>query len=72
LRHEILLLPLSIHPSTSALFTHPILDVGDMMAAFVWEPATMKVNLLGAATEAATLILSIDETIKAAPPPKQQ
>ena len=38
-----------------------------MMEAFVWEPVAMKVNLIGAAMEAATLILSIDETIKAAP-----
>lgn len=31
---------------------------------FVWEPALVKVNALEAATEAACLILSVDETIK--------
>ena len=43
-----------------------------MVEAFVWEPSAMKINLLGAATEAACLILSIDETIRAAPPAAPQ
>jgi chaperonin GroEL (HSP60 family) len=32
----------------------------DMMKAFVWEPSVVKIHTLRAATEAATLILSID------------
>lgn len=40
-------------------------DVVDNLAACVWEPAVVKVNALTAATEAACLILSVDETIKA-------
>ncbi|XP_043262186.1 T-complex protein 1 subunit eta [Colletes gigas] len=39
-------------------------DIHDNMAAFVWEPAVVKINALTAATEAACLILSVDETIK--------
>lgn len=39
-------------------------DVADNMAAYVWEPALVKINALTAATEAACLILSVDETIK--------
>jgi len=31
---------------------------------FVWEPELVRVNVLGAATEAACLILSVDETVK--------
>lgn len=38
--------------------------VKDTMAAFIWEPATVKDNALSSATEACCLILSIDETIK--------
>ncbi len=36
----------------------------DTFLASVWEPAANKINSLGAATEAAALILSIDETVK--------
>jgi T-complex protein 1 subunit eta len=32
---------------------------------FVWEPALVKINAIKSATEAATMIVSIDETIKA-------
>ena len=33
------------------------------MEAFVWEPSLVKINAVQAATEAACLILSVDETI---------
>lgn len=36
----------------------------DTFKSFVWEPALVKQNALAAATEAACLILSIDETVK--------
>ncbi|CCE61785.1 hypothetical protein TPHA_0B01130 [Tetrapisispora phaffii CBS 4417] len=39
-------------------------DIDDNFAKFVWEPALVKINALGSATEATNLILSIDETIK--------
>jgi len=38
--------------------------VCDTMAAFVWEPALVKLNAFNAATDAACLILSIDETVR--------
>lgn len=38
--------------------------VCDTYESHVWEPALMKINALTAATEAACLILSIDETVK--------
>jgi len=38
--------------------------VTDNFDAFVWEPALVKTNSLSAATEAACLILSVDETVK--------
>lgn len=38
--------------------------IGDNMSAYVWEPAVVKINALTAATEAACLILSVDETIQ--------
>jgi len=38
--------------------------VRDNMQAFVWEPSLVKVNAIQAATEAACLILSVDETIR--------
>lgn len=38
--------------------------VTDMMERFVWEPALVKINALQAATEAACLILGVDETIR--------
>jgi len=44
-------------------------DIADNMQACVWEPAIVKVNAITAASEAACLILSVDETIKA---PKAQ
>jgi len=31
---------------------------------FVWEPALVKINILSASTEAANLILSVDETVR--------
>jgi len=40
-------------------------DVSDNLEACVWEPAVVKINALTAACEAACLILSVDETIKA-------
>merc|ERR1719228_3226566 len=40
-------------------------DVSDNFEAFIWEPSIVKVNAITAASEAAQLILSIDETIKA-------
>ncbi|XP_044761821.1 T-complex protein 1 subunit eta [Coccinella septempunctata] len=39
-------------------------DINDNFETCVWEPAIVKVNALTAATEAACLILSVDETIK--------
>ncbi len=39
-------------------------DITDNFEAFVWEPVVVKVNALTAASEAAALILSVDETIK--------
>ncbi|KAG5064532.1 hypothetical protein JHK85_005715 [Glycine max] len=38
--------------------------IADSFANFVWEPAIVKINAINAATEAACLILSVDETIK--------
>merc|ERR1719273_12981 len=39
-------------------------SVQDTLENFVWEPALNKTNAINAATEAACLILSIDETVK--------
>ncbi|UJR09951.1 hypothetical protein I4U23_014174 [Adineta vaga] len=39
-------------------------DVTDNFIAAVWEPAIVKINAITAASEAACLILSVDETIK--------
>lgn len=36
----------------------------DTFEAFVWEPSLVKLNSITAATEAANLVLSVDETIK--------
>lgn len=36
----------------------------DTMEQFIWEPSTMKINALSSATEAACVILSVDEVIK--------
>ena len=38
--------------------------VRDNMEAWVWEPSLVKVNAIQAATEAACLVLSVDETIR--------
>ncbi|KVH87571.1 Chaperone, tailless complex polypeptide 1 [Cynara cardunculus var. scolymus] len=38
--------------------------ISDSFANFVWEPAVVKINAINAATEAACLILSVDETVK--------
>jgi len=32
---------------------------------YIWEPSLVKINAISAATEAACLILSVDETVKA-------
>jgi T-complex protein 1 subunit eta len=40
-------------------------DISDNYESTVWEPAVVKINSITAAAEAACLILSIDETIKA-------
>jgi T-complex protein 1 subunit eta len=39
-------------------------DVTDNLTAAVWEPSVVKINAITAASEAACLILSVDETIK--------
>lgn len=39
-------------------------DISDNFEACVWEPAVVKINALTAASEAACLVLSVDETIK--------
>lgn len=39
-------------------------DIADNFEAFVWEPAMVRFNALTAASEAACLIVSVDETIK--------
>lgn len=39
-------------------------DIADNFEACVWEPAIVKINAITAATEAACLILSVDETVK--------
>jgi len=39
-------------------------DIANNFEAFVWEPAVVKLNALTAASEAACLILSIDETVQ--------
>lgn len=44
-------------------------DIANNFDACVWEPAVVKTNAIIAATEAACLILSVDETIKS---PKSQ
>ncbi|MED6168331.1 T-complex protein 1 subunit eta [Stylosanthes scabra] len=38
--------------------------IANSFANFVWEPALVKINAINAATEAACLILSVDETVK--------
>ena len=39
--------------------------IADNFEKFVWEPALVKINAIKSATEAATMIVSIDETIRA-------
>lgn len=39
-------------------------DIADNFSACVWEPAVVKINAISAASEAACLILSVDETVK--------
>lgn len=39
-------------------------DIADNFEAFVWEPAIVRENALTAASEAACLILSVDETVQ--------
>merc|ERR1712064_34035 len=39
-------------------------DICDTFANYIWEPVIVKESALGAATEAACLILSVDETVK--------
>lgn len=39
-------------------------DISDNMETCVWEPAIVKKNAITAASEAACLVLSVDETIK--------
>jgi len=39
-------------------------DITDTMKSFIWEPVLVKENALYSATEAACMILSIDETVK--------
>lgn len=36
----------------------------DTFAKYVWEPAASKINSYSSATEAATLVLSVDETVR--------
>ena len=36
----------------------------DTYAAFIWEPSLVKINAIRAATEAACLVLSVDETVR--------
>ncbi|KAJ7964846.1 T-complex protein 1 subunit eta [Quillaja saponaria] len=38
--------------------------IADSIANFVWEPAVVKINAINAATEAACLVLSVDETVQ--------
>jgi T-complex protein 1 subunit eta len=45
-------------------FTDPNQPVADNFTSFVWEPSLVKLNAIEAATEAACMILSVDETIQ--------
>lgn len=45
--------------------------VGNNMNNYIWEPALVKINALESATEAACLLLSVDETIKNEEPEQQ-
>jgi len=46
--------------------------VCDTFKTYVWEPSLVRLNSITAATEAACLILSVDETIKNEPSDKPQ
>ncbi|GAA6050035.1 hypothetical protein JCM3770_001926 [Rhodotorula araucariae] len=46
--------------------------VADNMERFVWEPALVKVNALEGATEAACVVLSVDETVRSPSSAQQQ
>ena len=48
---------------TPALATLPVGGVVDTYESYVWEPSLVKINALTAATEAACLVLSVDETV---------
>merc|ERR1712130_1050681 len=39
-------------------------DIGDNYENFVWEPTLIRRNAIASASEAASLILSVDETVK--------
>lgn len=39
-------------------------SICDCYSTFVWEPSIIKTNCIEAATEAACIILSVDETVK--------
>ncbi|QSL66825.1 hypothetical protein MERGE_001212 [Pneumocystis wakefieldiae] len=41
--------------------------VADNFEEFIWEPSLVKINAISSATEAASMILSVDETIKNEP-----
>ena len=47
-------------------------EIANNMEKFVWEPALVKTNAIQSAVEAATLIISVDETIKAEASPAPQ
>ncbi|KAG5438743.1 hypothetical protein PCANB_002463 [Pneumocystis canis] len=47
-------------------------SVVDNFQEFIWEPSIVKINAILSATEAATMILSIDETIKNEPSQQPQ
>ncbi len=42
-------------------------SVANNLETFVWEPALTKINALQSATEAASLVLGVDETVKSQP-----
>lgn len=42
--------------------------VNDLMELYVWEPTIVKINYFKSATEAACVILSVDETVRAPQP----
>ncbi|KAL4178908.1 hypothetical protein AMTRI_Chr13g84550 [Amborella trichopoda] len=57
------------HPLPSGEGAHYGVDINtggitDTFANFVWKPAVVKISAINAATEAACLVLSVDETVK--------